>query len=63
VQVLGDVLPRLEQAGLRPSQLVVREPSMDDVFLALTGKPNAGTESAAPGGGESDYPAREGSTA
>ena len=41
VQVLGDVLPRLQQAGLQPSQLVVRDPSMDDVFLALTGKPNA----------------------
>ena len=54
VQVLGDVLPRLEQAGLRPSQLVLREPSMDDVFLALTGKPGAG---------ESDDPAREGSAA
>jgi ABC-2 type transport system ATP-binding protein len=52
VQVLGDVLPRLEQDGLRPSQLVVREPSMDDVFLALTGKPSA-----------DPHPARESSTA
>jgi daunorubicin resistance ABC transporter ATP-binding subunit len=38
VKVLGEVLPRLEQAGLRPVRLVVRDPSLDDVFLALTGK-------------------------
>ena len=63
VQVLGDVLPRLEQAGLRPSQLVVRDPSMDDVFLALTGKPNADGQSAGPRAGEGDDPAPEGSSA
>jgi ABC-2 type transport system ATP-binding protein len=61
VQVLSDVLPRLEQAGLRPGQLVVRDPSMDDVFLALTGKPNADPQSAA-GPDEDDYSAREGRT-
>jgi ABC-2 type transport system ATP-binding protein len=38
VKVLGEVLPRLEQAGLRPVRLAVRDPSLDDVFLALTGK-------------------------
>jgi daunorubicin resistance ABC transporter ATP-binding subunit len=38
VKVLGEVLPRLEQAGLRPVRLVVRDPSLDDVFLALTGR-------------------------
>jgi daunorubicin resistance ABC transporter ATP-binding subunit len=38
VKDLGEVLPRLEQAGLRPVRLVVRDPSLDDVFLALTGK-------------------------
>jgi daunorubicin resistance ABC transporter ATP-binding subunit len=37
-KVLSEVLPRLEQAGLRPVHLLVRDPSMDDVFLALTGK-------------------------
>jgi daunorubicin resistance ABC transporter ATP-binding subunit len=61
VQVLGEVLPRLEQAGLRPSQLVVRDPSMDDVFLALTGQPDADGGSAGSGAGESDDPAHEGS--
>ena len=60
-EVLGDVLPRLEQAGLRPDQLVVRDPSMDDVFLALTGTPNPDPQSAA-GLDEDDYQAREGST-
>jgi ABC-2 type transport system ATP-binding protein len=43
VKVLGEVLPRLEQAGLRPAHLLVRDPSMDDVFLALTGKQPPGT--------------------
>jgi len=36
-EVLSDVLPGLEQAGPRPMHLLVRDPSMDDVFLALTG--------------------------
>jgi len=43
-QVLSDVLPRLEQSGLRPSRLVVRDPSMDDVFLALTGNDHTASE-------------------
>ncbi len=32
-------LRSLEQAGLDPLSVAVREPSLDDVFLALTGKP------------------------
>jgi hypothetical protein len=35
--VLVDVLRRLGD-GLEPDTLTVREPSMDDVFLALTGR-------------------------
>ena len=67
-QVLSQVLPSLEQAGLRPSHLLVRDPSMDDVFLALTGKPSADARPAAdvlaaPGAGGNDRPARGGSTA
>jgi ABC-2 type transport system ATP-binding protein len=67
-QVLSEVLPRLEQAGLRPSHLLVRDPSMDDVFLALTGKPGADAQPAAdvaagPGAGGNDRPAGGGSTA
>ena len=63
VRILTDLArsPRIE-AGLRPGQLVVRDPSMDDVFLALTGTPNTDPESAA-GPDEDDYQAREGSTA
>ncbi|MDQ4004735.1 MAG: ATP-binding cassette domain-containing protein [Actinomycetota bacterium] len=35
---LVDVLRALDQNGLSPSGLAVREPSLDDVFLALTGR-------------------------
>jgi daunorubicin resistance ABC transporter ATP-binding subunit len=35
--VLIDLLRALDGAGLAPSTLAVREPSLDDVFLALTG--------------------------
>jgi hypothetical protein len=36
-QVLIDVLRGLDGEGLEPESLTVREPSLDDVFLALTG--------------------------
>ena len=36
-RLLMDVLRALDGAGLAPAHLAVREPSMDDVFLALTG--------------------------
>jgi daunorubicin resistance ABC transporter ATP-binding subunit len=36
-KVLMDVLRSLDGQGLSPSSLTVREPSLDDVFLALTG--------------------------
>jgi daunorubicin resistance ABC transporter ATP-binding subunit len=36
-RVLMDVLRTLDGQGLSPSSLTVREPSLDDVFLALTG--------------------------
>ncbi len=36
--VLMDVLRTLDGRGLSPSSLTVREPSLDDVFLALTGR-------------------------
>jgi ABC-type multidrug transport system ATPase subunit len=35
--LLMDALRTLDGAGLAPAHLAVREPSMDDVFLALTG--------------------------
>jgi ABC-type multidrug transport system ATPase subunit len=37
-RVLVDVLRRLDEQGLVPATLAVREPSLDDVFLSLTGK-------------------------
>jgi hypothetical protein len=37
-RVLIDVLRALDAAGITPSSLTVREPSLDDVFLALTGR-------------------------
>ena len=36
--VLVDVLRRLDEKSLVPTSLAVRDPSLDDVFLALTGK-------------------------
>lgn len=35
--VTADALRRLDAAGLAPSGLILREPSLDDVFLNLTG--------------------------
>ena len=48
-KVLTDALPRLESAGLSPGHLLVRDPSLDDVFLALTGsgKPGDSAEGSA----------------
>jgi ABC-2 type transport system ATP-binding protein len=36
--VLVDALRRLDAAGVEPTTLSVREPSLDDVFLTLTGR-------------------------
>ncbi|MEX2554858.1 MAG: ATP-binding cassette domain-containing protein [Actinomycetota bacterium] len=48
-RVLVDVLRRLDRETLAPASLAVREPSLDDVFLALTGH-HAEEEPAATGG-------------
>jgi ABC-2 type transport system ATP-binding protein len=37
-QVLIDVLRALDEGGITPSTLTVRQPSLDDVFLTLTGR-------------------------
>ena len=37
-RVLIDVLRELDEAGLSPASLGLHEPSLDDVFLALTGR-------------------------
>jgi ABC-2 type transport system ATP-binding protein len=41
VAVLPEVVRRLDAAGLALSGLALRRPTMDDVFLALTGRPAA----------------------
>ena len=43
-RVLIDVLRRLDTADLTPTKLTVREPSLDDVFLALTGHHTEGDD-------------------
>ncbi|MCI0345846.1 MAG: ATP-binding cassette domain-containing protein, partial [Chloroflexi bacterium] len=47
-KVLVDVLRRLDDEGLVPASLAVREPSLDDVFLSLTGKHAEPAEPAEP---------------
>ena len=37
-RALMDALRALDNGGLAPTTLVVREPSLDDVFLTLTGR-------------------------
>ena len=37
-RVIVDALRTLDGEGLAPATLAVREPSLDDVFLALTGR-------------------------
>jgi daunorubicin resistance ABC transporter ATP-binding subunit len=53
-RVLIDVLRRLDGAGMSPATLAVHQPSLDDVFLALTGRKAEekpmGEEAAAPAG-------------
>jgi len=44
--VLPEVAARLARGGLRVSELAVRRPTLDDVFLALTGQPIGSTTAA-----------------
>ncbi|HEX6417765.1 MAG TPA: ATP-binding cassette domain-containing protein, partial [Acidimicrobiales bacterium] len=53
-RALVEVLRVLDDAGLAPTGLTVREPSLDDVFLSLTGHRAEG----AGAGDDSDRPAR-----
>ncbi|HZD75043.1 MAG TPA: ATP-binding cassette domain-containing protein [Actinomycetota bacterium] len=53
-RVLIDVLRSLDDQDLTPATLAVREPSLDDVFLSLTGRPAeppAATDGQRPDGG------------
>jgi ABC-2 type transport system ATP-binding protein len=49
-EVLAELARRLATSGLRVAELAVRRPSLEDVFLALTGQPGAGATHAAPSG-------------
>ncbi len=57
--VLVEVLRALDAAGLATSRLAVREPSLNDVFLSLTGRPADDTTPAAePAAGPDTDPTR-----
>jgi hypothetical protein len=56
-RVLVDVLRRLDAGELEPATMSVREPSLDDVFLRLTGR------HAEAGSGEEQGVARTGGAA
>jgi ABC-2 type transport system ATP-binding protein len=49
-EVLAELARRLASSGLRVADVALRRPSLEDVFLALTGQPGAGAAHAAPGG-------------
>ncbi|WP_298177858.1 ATP-binding cassette domain-containing protein [Saccharomonospora sp.] len=41
---LPDVVRQLDQAGVKPIDVGLRQPTLDEVFLSLTGKPTAQSE-------------------
>ncbi|AOT61532.1 ATP-binding cassette domain-containing protein [Streptomyces fradiae] len=47
--LLSALVRRLDEAAIAVDELALRLPSLDDVFLSLTGKPAAETTEAAPG--------------
>src|SRR5690348_2237513 len=49
-EVLAELARRLTTSGLRVADLALRRPSLEDVFLALTGQPAAGATYPPPGG-------------
>jgi ABC-2 type transport system ATP-binding protein len=50
--ITTDVVRGLDGAGIRVTDIAVRRPSLDDVFLTLTGREGAGDQSEASYGGE-----------
>jgi ABC-2 type transport system ATP-binding protein len=57
-RVLMEALRALDSEGLVPSSIALREPSLDDVFLAITGRPaepagESGHDELVPAGGAS----------
>jgi ABC-2 type transport system ATP-binding protein len=49
-ELLAELASRLATCDLRVAELALRRPSLEDVFLALTGQPGAGAAHAAPSG-------------
>ena len=49
--IVPAVLRALDQEGIEPARFALREPSLDDVFLTLTGRA-ASPDGGEPGGGE-----------
>jgi hypothetical protein len=49
--ILPEVAARLATGGLRVTDLALRRPTLDDVFLALTDQPTAPATARAAGGG------------
>jgi ABC-2 type transport system ATP-binding protein len=60
-EVLAELARRLAASGLRVADLALRRPSLEDVFLALTGQPGAAAAPPSPGG--KDPAAEAGSSA
>jgi ABC-2 type transport system ATP-binding protein len=60
-EVLAELARRLTASGLKVADLALRRPSLEDVFLALTGQPGAGVTHEARD--ETDPVARPGSSA
>jgi ABC-2 type transport system ATP-binding protein len=56
--LLAELATRLAASGLRVADLTLRRPTLDDVFLALTGHPGSGTTHA--DDAERDPPAEDG---
>jgi ABC-2 type transport system ATP-binding protein len=50
--ITTDVVRALDSAGIDVTAIAVRRPSLDDVFLALTGRQGAGDQAGASHGGE-----------
>jgi hypothetical protein len=61
VAVLPEVVRRLDAAGLVLSDLALRRPTLDDVFVALTGQPTQPADPA--GAGAADPAGRDGHAA
>ncbi len=54
VATLMDAIRGLDEAGIEPEDLSLRSPALDDVFMALTGRPAETTDPESDESGESD---------